>query len=617
MSFTKLTGALLGASAIAFTAAAPASAQRVDKIVSFGDSYADTGNAVALTPAAIRTQLQTLYPTGRFSGGTNYIDTLSQILNAPIENYAIGGAQTGTGNQNFGLPGFTQETQIFVTGTVPAGTTTFPVSNRVFEPGDLLAVSIGGNDARAYQQLNPTATTATAQAAAQLSVANATANLNALVGAGAPTISFLAGDTGRLPEIATNPAGAAIRSTFSTAFNTGIQGTLAGYAADGVVVHYLDLNAVLDNVIANPTAFGITNGIACPVAPNPTCISTSGAGYLFYADALHLTSDGFEVVARYVAAQLQAPLTLAAPSDLALDTARQFGRTLTTRVDLGSPRDGEVGQGVRLFVTGDMFSRDNERTASTDPFDIDGVGGTAGLEAGFGNAVVGAAVNYTRARARFGAGIARDRSRTVQVGGFAGYALGPVFAQAHAGYGWDNHKLRRNGVVEGLRADADGNHWTLGGKAGYLMPMGAVRIGPVVALDYARAKVDGYTEEGDAALTLNVGRQRYTALTGNLGLEARSDFAGGGIALRPFVAAMVEKDFKGDGRIATFAQTSAPGIVNRWDLGERSKKAYARLTGGASAAILPGASLDAAASATFGKDEGEDVSAHVGFRLGF
>ena len=43
--------------------------------------------------AATRAKIQQLYPTGRFSGGTNYIDTLSQLLAAPVENFAIGGAR--------------------------------------------------------------------------------------------------------------------------------------------------------------------------------------------------------------------------------------------------------------------------------------------------------------------------------------------------------------------------------------------------------------------------------------------------------------------------------------------------------------------------------------------
>lgn len=615
------TRALFAATALATAAlATPAQAQRIDNVVAFGDSYADTGNAVALilanplVPAATKQQILTVYPTGRFSGGTNYIDTLAQILGADIENYAIGGAQTGTGNQNPGLPGFQQQVGLFLSGSVPPGTP-FPQSNGTFEEGDLLAVSIGGNDARAYQ-LNG-GTQAGAAAAASVSVAQATAGLNALVGAGAPTISFLAGDTGRLPEIAGNPTGAGIRTAFSTAFNTGIQSTLAGYAANGVMVHYLDLSAVLDNVAANPTAYGITNGLVCPIFPDPTCIINGGKGYLFYGDALHLTSDGFAIVGRYVAAQLQAPLTLAAPSDLALDTARQFGRTLTTRVDLGSPRDGEVAEGVKFFVVGDTFARDIAPNRSTDRFDVDGVGGTAGAEFGFGNGVLGVAANYTRGRAEFVGDPARDRTRSIQLGAYAGYAIGPAFIQGHLGYGRDKHRLTRTGVVEDMKARTDGNHWSAGAKAGYLAPLGVLRVGPVVAVDYAKAKVDGYTEEGDPALTLNVDDVSFKAVTGSLGLEARGDFEGGGIALRPVFSASLEKEFSGDGRVVRFSQTSAPTIVNSWDLGERDKGIYGRLSGGASAAILPGASLDAHVTSTFGKDDGEELGAHVGLRIGF
>ena len=61
-----------------------------------GDSYADDGNAFELgyaNPGALA-----IYPTRRFSGGTNYIDTLAEILSVPVENFAIGGAFGGSNN---------------------------------------------------------------------------------------------------------------------------------------------------------------------------------------------------------------------------------------------------------------------------------------------------------------------------------------------------------------------------------------------------------------------------------------------------------------------------------------------------------------------------------------
>ena len=84
---------LLAATALGL--AAPAAAQRVTRIVAFGDSYADPGNFFAFIGGNPVAQV---YPTGRFSGGTNYIDSLSQILNVPVDNFAIGGALTSDYN---------------------------------------------------------------------------------------------------------------------------------------------------------------------------------------------------------------------------------------------------------------------------------------------------------------------------------------------------------------------------------------------------------------------------------------------------------------------------------------------------------------------------------------
>lgn len=605
-----LNCAFLGATALAATViATPASAQRIDRIVAFGDSYADTGNALRL--AGIDPASTVVYPTGRFTGGLNYVDYLAQLLGVDQENFAIGGARTNTGNQSFGLPGLTQEVGLFLGG---GGTLGFPTVAPTFDEGDLVTVSIGGNDARAFEQGG--GLIEDAPDAAATAVGFAETNLDLLVAAGAPTISFLAGDTGRLPEIAGDPAGAEVRTAFSTAFNSGIQDVLAGYAANGVMVHYLDLSLMLDRVEANPAAYGLT-GIVCPAFPDPTCVVNSGQGFLFYGDLLHPTSQGSAIIAQYIFTQLQAPLTLEATSELGLATAHQFGRTLSSRLDLAEPRDGGLAEGLRLFVVGDTFSRDLDQSDSTDAFDVDGVGVTAGISYGMGNSTVGIAVNHSEPRARFGADVSETESESWQVGAFGGIAMFGAFAQAYAGYGSDSHQVERMGVIDSMEAEADGKHWLAGLKAGYLMPVGIMRAGPVVALDYAKAEVDGYTERGDAALTLNVEDVSAKSLTGGIGAELRGDFEGGGVQLRPYASAMLEAELLSDARSVRFAQTSAPGIVNSWEFEERSKDPYGRFSVGGNAAILSGVTLNAVGSATVGKDRGDDVSAHVGLHFGF
>ena len=621
MTSRSIARALFGATALAtFAMSAPAAAQRVERLVVFGDSYADDNNASSLilanplTPAATRTQLLQTYPTGRFSGGTNYIDTLSQLLNAPVENFAIGGARTGSATQSNGLPNFTFEVNTFLAG---GAASPFQTVKPTFGPNDMLAVSIGGNDARAYA-----GTLAGAPAAAAAAAASATTDLNRLVAAGARNISFLVGNTATLPETASLPSpatAAALRNSFSTAFNAGIQSTLAGYASNGVIVNYLDLSVVGAQITANPARYGLTSAGACPVAQAVQCVSNADFAnqYLFYVDALHLTSAGFAIVGQYVFRQTQAPLNIQASSEIGLDTARQFARTLSSRVDLSSPRDGEVASGISLFALGDGFTHRVGRSDTNDSFKVQGGGGTVGAQFGSGNLTAGIAANYTRPRADFLNQSAKVRGHSLQVGGFAGYALGPLFAQAHVGYGKDRHKIERTGVVDNLSARADGSHVLAGAKAGYLMPIGSVRAGPVVALDYARAKVDGYTESGDAALALNVGSQRYKSLTGNVSLEMRGDFAGGGVAFRPFISASLEKDLEGDGRLATYALVSAPSIVNRFNIAERDKGVYTRLSAGGSAAIAGTVSVNAFLSSTLGKNQGNETSGHAGISIGF
>ncbi|HYI42386.1 MAG TPA: autotransporter domain-containing protein [Sphingomicrobium sp.] len=611
MSRHHFVRALLGASALAFAASAvPASAQQIDHIVAFGDSYADDGNLFQL----VGIPYPAPYSSGRFSGGTNYIDTLAQILGVEVDNFAIGGALTNNTNTNGpGIPGFATEWNAFLAGGGPAA---FPQVSGSFNETDLVTVSIGANDARFYQQNG--GTLAGAAAAGTISAAQATAGLDALVGAGAPTISFLAGDTSQLAEIAGNPAAQQVRSAYSGAFNTAIQGSLAGYADEGVIVHYLDGNAVLNRIRSDPGAYGLTSTGPCPLAESTRCVTdrTFSDQYLFYVDALHLSSAGFAILGQYVAAQLDAPLSLQAPSDLGLDTARQFGRTLSSRADLYGPRAAGASAGVRFFLVGDAFQRDVEESLDNNGFDIDGVGVTAGAEFGLPGGVAGVAANYSRPRVRFGDDSSRVNGRSYQLGAYAGIGMGSMFAQGHIGVGTSKLRIRRTGVIDNLTARPDGSHVTAGAKAGYLMPFGPLRVGPVVALDVARAKVDGYTEDGDAALSLDVGKQSYKAMTGQIGVEARGSLDAGLAALRPFVSATLEHDFTGDDRTIAFSQTSAPVIVNRWDVAGE-KQTYGRLSAGAAASILTGTSIDAAVTSTIGRDGGQELGAHLGLRIGF
>jgi uncharacterized protein YhjY with autotransporter beta-barrel domain/phospholipase/lecithinase/hemolysin len=596
---------------------APAAAQQIDRIVAFGDSYNDTGNAFALGYA--NPQALAIYPDKRFSSAQNYIDVLSSLLHAPVADYAIGGAFGGTNNGTlcfdpFYAPGTSplcgkglqyEVDQFLNVGTQSA---VFPNADTALTRSDLLAISIGGNDARFYQQAG--GSLAGAGAAGTAAAAGTAVQLNRLTALGNPTISFLALNGALAPEVANNPSAQAIRGAFSDAYFAGLQPVLAGYAANGSIVHYLDGALMLQQIAANPQAFGITKGLVCPPFISSTACLVDASGYLFYGDALHLTAQGYTILAHYVAAQLAAPLTLGAPGDLGVQTARQFGRTLSTRSDLYGR--GGIAPGLKLYALGDYFSENVGANDQTADFDATGWGGTIGAEYGMPMGAVGVAVNYSKPRVRFGNDSAHIDAHSWQVGAYGSVDAGGLFGQAYVGYGHDDNKITRAGVIEDMEASPNGNHVTAGAKGGYLLPLGPARIGPVVALDYAKAKVDGYTESGDPVLTLDVEGQSLKSFTGQLGIEVRADLPG----IRPYGSLTAEHEFSGSSRAIDFAETAAPIIVNTWDI-DRDKGTYARASVGMAASLMGGVSVDAAVTTTLGRDGGQEMGGHVGVRASF
>ena len=607
---------LASAAAAAFLAAAPASAQKVDRIVAFGDSYADDGNLFEL----IGIPRPAVYPNGRFSNGTNFVDTMALLLGVPVDNFAIGGAFTGNGNINGpGIPGFVTEYQSFLAGGGPAA---FPRVSGSFDSDDLVVVSIGGNDARAYERslgLTPTTTQiagliAGAPAQASVRVAEATAGLNALVNAGAQNITFLAGDVGRLPEVRGLPV-AAVGTAYATAFNNGMKTSLANFADQGVIVNYLDLNLIGDVVENNLAAFGLVSSGACPIS----CVTTNPellGQYLFYVDQVHLTSAGFAIVGRYAVRQLEAPLQLESQGEIGLQAANSFGSTLLGRLDLSDARFGSGGDGrIGFFATGNSATADRDPTQTSYSYDLDTSGVSGGVEYSGAGLVIGGAVNYSRGEADMGTSTARTEATGWQGGIYAGWSGGGAFVEGYASYGEIDFDIEREAVIDQIDGRTNGEVMSAGAKAGYLFGFGGARIGPVVGVRYAEADLDGYTETGDPVLTLNVQDQELTSLTGNAGIEVRGSMDVEGLAVRPYASASVERQFDDDPRTIRYALTAAPGIVNQWAVPGRSDEIYGRLTGGVNLDLGRTVSLQANATGTIGQDEGNELAGFLALTL--
>ena len=610
MKLSSVAAALLLASTAATSAIAGPDFTRV---VAFGDSYADSGNVKALlTDDGLGAFFDsTTYPTGRFSGGTNFVDTIATLYGVPQANFAIGGAEAGSGNValNGFLPGFQQQWQAFTNGGtayVSSVKTVIPAGGEEFSPTDLAVFSVGGNDARGYRVSG--GTLAGAPAAAETAATEATTGLDALLARGLKHLVWTAGDVGQLPEAIGLPS-AATGTAFSVTYNTQMQSVLSGVARSGVQVAYVDITTIGNTIRANPGLFGITNSTqACP----ETCVGNPAmqATYLFYVDGVHLTSAGFAAVGAYAVNQIDAPYSFAANGDVVRLSAQQFGQAIDNRLDLSR---GAHAHGLSVFGQFTAAHQDFHADATENGYDFNSRGGVGGLEYGVGPATLGGIFSYTNNRAD-GGGDDRAHDRSYQVGGYASVDLGGFFAQGYGGYGWHDLSLRRTGVAAPLTASPHAHSISAGARIGYLVPLGVVQIGPTVGIDYAFARVAGYTEAGDPAASLTVERQSSEALTGSAGIEARASLLG---RVTPWLRASAEKDLVGDGRTIFYAPTVAPTIVNAFDLSGRPRRAYGAVEGGLSAALVHNISLDFTGRATFRRADGNDAGGLVGVKFGF
>jgi uncharacterized protein YhjY with autotransporter beta-barrel domain/phospholipase/lecithinase/hemolysin len=607
---TKLFCAAASAALLA-PAVLQAQAGPIQRVIALGDSYIDDGNVFELTG----TPRPPIYPLGRFSNGTNLVDTIARELSVPVLNYGIGGAVARAQNTNLpSVQAFDLQVNSFLAGGGPAA---FPRSEGRFEPTDLLVVNIGANDARAYERslgLTPTAAQiATLQAGvpaqAQLAAADAIRNLDRLVAVGVQQMTVLGGDVGRLPEVRGAPI-AAVGSAYSNAYNGLIQQRLATYAAQGVTVNYLDINRVGDVVEANLSAFGLQSAGACPVA----CATDSvlAERFLFYLDQVHLTQRGFEIVGQYAVRQIEAPLTFGAQTDIGVSTAAGFGQFMAGRLDLARP---DPERPLSFFVAAHNTSHDVRNSAQSLAYDYDSFGGAAGVEYGFGGGVFGLTASYSRPKADFAEG--RARADAVQVGAYGKVEAGGAFAQAYAGYGWLDYDISRAAVIDVITAQTDGNSLVAGGEAGYLFDVAGAQIGPVAGVQYARATLDGYRETGDPVLTLDVERQRASETLGFAGVQAQADLEAGGLAIKPYAKLTGEKELDASGRSIVYAGTATPLIVNSFEPDQGSDDIYGRVEGGASFALGSALAIQVQASATFEHPERNEVSGQLAVKLGF
>ena len=330
---------------LAFVALVPAWAaadgphHRFDRIVVFGDSLSDPGNAFALNggqtvsppdygmsgvgangiPDVISLVPDAPYASRRFSNGRTWIEDLAAAVGLPnnarpavagalfgeddgrASNYAVGGATaadlSASGGSQFHLA---VQVNLFlrdVRGRAPADA--------------LYVVAIGGNDVRAALAAGP--------GVLNLALTSVAQNIQKLHGAGARHfLVWNAPDIGRTPALQrlnalVVPGIAAGATALSAGYSQNLTGVLQGLGAlPGITIVTFDAFGLLAEVQANPRRFGLIDATTACIQPNvPQFGFPSSPPFRcaqpdrqFFWDGIHPTRAGHAIIAILVGKQL-------------------------------------------------------------------------------------------------------------------------------------------------------------------------------------------------------------------------------------------------------------------------------------------------------------------------
>ncbi len=286
------------------------------RIVAFGASLSDSGNAFALRGGAntppdylLDPLLVPSAPYARgghhFSNGATWIEQFAQStgLSASVgpalqsagngTNYAVGAARAHEDGVNFNLSAQVDAFLQDVGGAAPSDA--------------LYTIEMGGNDIRDALVAYPSGSGPILQAA-NISMAN---NIGRLYAAGARTfIVWRAPNVGLTPAIRTldriSPGAMQLATGLTMAFNGGLDGvvTYLRVVLPGIRIVQLDAFRLLNDIVADAAAFGLTDVTSPCVTPNVPPFTCQEPDEFLFWDGIHPTKAVHAIIAQEAASAL-------------------------------------------------------------------------------------------------------------------------------------------------------------------------------------------------------------------------------------------------------------------------------------------------------------------------
>jgi outer membrane lipase/esterase len=607
----RLAGAILAGLLVSTTAAATDFSQ----VVVFGDSLSDAGNASLANGSPVPLRFTT-------NPGTTAAENVATALGFTLAPSLAGGSDYAFGGAGVvydyvpGVPTLPQQMAMYLGAAGGAA-----------DPDALYQVWGGGND---FLHLSSTTTDPNALASGMgLAAQTELQMLGQLQQAGARyVVVYNLPDLGKTPAAAAQGPAAQAGATGLAVLYNGVLGSgLAQLSGNGLNIVPVNTYALINEVVANPAAYGFSNVTA------PACNGTSvqcgpvGSGlpysyaagtdqtYLF-ADTVHPTSAGHALLAQYVVSELMAPgqMSLLGEAPLAASAAQY--RAIRNEM----LADGQ-GSDTRFFASVDYGQQRFDATGGSPKTHSDNVNLTLGTDVRAGEHVsVGAALGLGQHNADFAGGLGGYKLQDISGLGYALYHNGGGYVGGFASFGQSNYKdiTRRIQLGAARRTEggkADGSHLGGGVEGGWWFRAGGLQTGPFAHLEWQTVKISGYTEAGGDSTAMWFGRQQRDALLASLGWRLQGRWQAGGATLMPYAELAWNHDDKADPRAVEAGLVSMPGSFAL--TGYVPDKTWASADLGLSAQFSPNVTGWFGYHGRFSDRNQKDDSLNLGVKIGF
>lgn len=614
------TRVLVGAIVAGLLASQAASATQFSQVVIIGDSLSDGGNlSLALgSPTPMRFTTNPGETAAELVADGLGHPTTASLLGGT--NFAFGGAGLVHNSSAGPIPTLPQQLGMYLTATGGQA-----------DPNALYQVWGGAND---IFYLTATTTDTTALVTGTATAAQTELGLlgQLQTAGGRYVVVYNLPDIGKTPSAMAGGAAASAGATqLSVIYNSTLSSGLSQLSAGGLNVIPVNTYGLINEVIANPSAYGFSN------VTSPACTGGSGSSvqcgpagsgamvtyaagtdqtYLF-ADGVHPTTAAHRLLSQVVLAEIAAPgqVSMLGEAPLA-STAAQYRAIRNEML-----ADGQ-GSGTRMFAALDYGHQRFDATDASPKTTSNNTNLTVGADVRTGDhTTVGVSLGLGQNKADFRGNTGGYKLQDISGQLFATYSNGGGYVGGFASFGQSNFKdiERRIQLGPSVRVEsgkADGSHLGAGVEGGWWFNVGqSLKTGPFAHVEWQTIKVNGYTESGSDSTAMYFGRQQRDALISSLGWRLMGSWKVNDLQMAPFVELAWNHDGKADPRTVMAGLNTMGGTFAL--SGFAPDKTWGSADIGLSAQLTPSVSSWISVNSRFSDSTQKNTGVNLGFKVAF